>query len=785
VRTTLGPDFTTFQLTALAVNAGVMIVPATLFGLGLPAGIGSLGPDGLSPTRSVGTLYAVNTVGNVIGSLITGLVMIPTIGAAVSFQVVATMNLLAGLAAVDGPWTGKRFLATGVFAGCFACAIVPAWSRNWMPYLASHAPSRIRRLTWEDAGRKVNQVRDVIFFDEDRTTTVAVTRGERQVSLWVNGKVDATSSGDMETQIMLAHFPMLLHPAPRNVFILGLGSGVTAGTVLRYPVDRVLCCEISSAVSRAARLFDDVNKNPFADPRFTCVIDDARHYIKTRNETFDTIILEPSNPWVTGITNLFTREFLTECAQKLDSQGLMVEWIPMYEMSHEDFRTIIRTFLSVFPHLRAFHTSGDLILVGSRSASSLAAGGIGGRLRARLELDGVRESLKDNGFEHAATFLANEYFDGVSAKRFAGEGPLLTDDLPVLEFTAPRAFYTGLQIELDYQLLPNDRSLLAGFMSGRKATDEEWIELGRYRTRRKLYRDLGTLLRDVNTEGNAELAHLSAVALAQIDQFDEAIVQARFAATKAPDSVEYVRTWFLIASRIEGRVGDTQKIDTPSETRAALNALLELEIRNPGMVDLPDLILKGRGLRPLNDRPAGPSRELPATPELRDEKIRLLQTILAKDDRVPLVHSLLAELYLANKRTQESLDHLTRAVELDSRRSADWSHLGILIAELGGPPKPSEVAFRDALSADPDHLAIRNELGLCLLRQKKSNEAVETLLTCVDSQKPHPQILLNLARALEQAGRLEDARKRYTQFLEIAPEDDPLRVSVQTQLNAP
>jgi spermidine synthase len=209
----------------------------------------------------------------------------------------------------------------------------------------------------------------VLLFEEGRMASVLVTNETRapdQVYLRVDGKVDASSGGDMETQLGLAYFPRFLRPKARDVCVIGYGSGSTAGASGLFPGTKVTCCEIEPAVYAASRFFENVNHDPPSQPGFRLVLDDGRNFLQGTRERYDLIISEPSNPWMPGIANLFTRDFYETVRSRLNPGGLIGQWIQVYDFSLSEYALIVRTIGDVFPHVALIRLSGiDTILLAS------------------------------------------------------------------------------------------------------------------------------------------------------------------------------------------------------------------------------------------------------------------------------------------------------------------------------------------------------------------------------------------------------------------------------------
>ena len=170
--------------------------------------------------------------------------------------------------------------------------------------------------------------------------------GKRR-ALLINGKTDATTGvgEDMAQQVMVGQLPVLLAPQAQSVCIVGYGSGVTTGAVLTHPVRDVLTIELEGAVAEAAPYFDADAGKPLADPRHRLLIEDAGTYLRSTRNEYDVIISEPSNLWIAGMADLFTRDFYETAASKLKPRGIFCQWVQCYQTSPATLRTIFRTLV--------------------------------------------------------------------------------------------------------------------------------------------------------------------------------------------------------------------------------------------------------------------------------------------------------------------------------------------------------------------------------------------------------------------------------------------------------
>jgi spermidine synthase len=255
------------------------------------------------------------------------------------------------------------------------------------------------------------------------------------MSLVINGKPDSSSSlGDMKTMMLPAHITMNLRKNPQDCLLIGLGAGFTLGSILKYPVRSVTCAEIEPAVYRAAALFVPIIGRTMEDQRVTMVFDDGRHFLARQTGLFDAIICEPSNQYVAGMANLYTREFYALALSRLRPGGTFSQWMHYYGADIGDCLTAVRTFGAVFPEVALwYHPDGDFFLVGSKEPLPLDMG----RLRATFRDRRISDDLARVGIRNPLEMAAHMLMDGTDVMRFAGPGTLCTDDLPSLEFTTP------------------------------------------------------------------------------------------------------------------------------------------------------------------------------------------------------------------------------------------------------------------------------------------------------------------------------------------------------------
>lgn len=414
---------------------GLMILPTTAMGATFPLVARLLG--GETPAeRVVGNAYAVNTWGAILGAVVTGFGLIPWLGFRGSLVALAGFNTLAAcllLARAPGTGVARWGLPVPAAALLAVVAVLPGWNPKSLSsgvylYADQYGGGRFER---------VLEQQRVLFYREGATATVAVIEG-RYRFLRVNGKTDAGDSPDNLTQRLLAHVPLLLHPAPRSVLVVGLGTGITLGTALLYPIEQADAVEISPEVVDASRFFTEASGRALEDPRARLYVLDARTWLQATDRRYDVIISEPSNPWQTGNATLFTLDHYRLTKRRLAPSGVVCQWLPYYRMEEADFKAAIRTFQAVFPHTTLWLSGGDVLLVGG--ADPLAVDPA--RFLARASTDGVARNLREIGIADGRALLGLLALDPERVRRYAGEGsPLHTDNFPLLEFSAPKTLY--------------------------------------------------------------------------------------------------------------------------------------------------------------------------------------------------------------------------------------------------------------------------------------------------------------------------------------------------------
>lgn len=434
----------------VGITALIVFIPTLLLGALFPVLVAAYRRGRLPAGSAVGAVYAANTVGSIAGSLVTAFALVPALGALGAILLAAAMNAAIGVGALffgEGParWRRAGALAAAALAVLVAIAAPPRMSDG----RATLGFVRLIRAVAMGGEAMTHQVIDavgpgskyqqVLYHRQGRVANVSVVRTGETLALLVNGKTDATVERglDMTTQVLLGQLPLLFTPGARDVCIVGYGSGGTTEAVLTHPIRAALTVEIEPAVVEASTThFRAFVGEPLADPRSRLLIEDAGTYLRSCAQRYDVIVSEPSNLWIAGMADLFTRDFYRAARSRLRLGGVFCQWVQCYQTSPATVNTVFRTFASVFPHGQAFYidTAEDLILIASPDRDlaidpdSLAA--------AMSPPDAAR-NLAGVGILSPADLI--RFYRGriQSYVRSAGPGPINTDDNAYLEHQAP------------------------------------------------------------------------------------------------------------------------------------------------------------------------------------------------------------------------------------------------------------------------------------------------------------------------------------------------------------
>ena len=389
---------------------------ALLMGIAFPIGLRLWAGGGRDGQRTlaerIGIFYSVNLTGAILGSIVAGFVLLPEIGSRASLVALGATTLGSGLLllAVSELRVPARAIA-GVAASIMFVAAV-GWSSDPFPEFVQQR-YRGQRIVWQEEGVDA--------------TVVVLAAHNGEVSLTVNGNHQAsTGGGQVYVHRSIGHLPMILHPEARDALVIGLGGGATAGAVAIHDGVDVDLVELSGSVVRGARYLDSsISYDVFSRPNVHLRVDDGRNYMLLTRRKYDVVTADVIHPIYAGSGNLYSAEYFRIIRRVLKPGGIVLQWVAGTDA---EYKTIARTFLSVFPETTAW--KDGTLLVGSVEPLGL-------RRRDfdwKLQVPGRARGVHDLGIKTFEELLAMYKAGPDDLRAFVGPGPILTDDQPLVEY---------------------------------------------------------------------------------------------------------------------------------------------------------------------------------------------------------------------------------------------------------------------------------------------------------------------------------------------------------------
>src|SRR5499427_6870257 len=507
-----GDSFNVFLALQVFLSGLVMLLPTVLLGLTFPL-VARLFTQSIYRVGSgVGSSYAANTLGAILGSFVGGFILIPNIGVENTIVVAVVVNLFIGclLIFADTKISLLPRLAVGLAVLIVAVLVpfrVPHWDRHILTSGVTIYTDRYEALPTDSLRLEEMKRDDVLYYKEGLTVTVSVHRipGSDYLYFKSNGKIDG-SYGDALSQLMTSYIPMMLHPTAERAVVIGLGSGMSAKALATFPnLKEIEVLEIEPAMVGASKFFnraevrlrslpsgvtlpegassriqydakdqkliykgvmepeeraklmtlsEDRNyrgaidtlyrrarnsrhQNVLEDKRVRVIPTDGRNYILATPKYYDVITAEPSNPWIAGIANLYTREFYQVIKSKIKDDGIFAQWFHNYSMSPDDFRMVFRTFVETFPYVSLWSMKeSDFLLVGSKQEHPFDYAAVkkiydsNWMLRSDLDYLGLSDVYAVQGFYRMGKENLQDFSKGADIN---------TDDGAQLEFSAPKS----------------------------------------------------------------------------------------------------------------------------------------------------------------------------------------------------------------------------------------------------------------------------------------------------------------------------------------------------------
>ncbi len=387
---------------------------ALLMGIAFPIGLrvwAAAGPGEERTAERIGVFYSLNVGGAIVGSLFAGFVLLPSLGSRTSLLILATLSFGSGLALVAASELSRSLRAAAALTATLVFATAVWFSPDpFSEFVVQRYPGQ--RIVWQEEGVE--------------TTVVVHENRRKEVSLTVNGNHQAST--DRATTYIhrrIGHLPMAIHPGARAALVIGLGGGATAGAVSIHEGVDVDVVELAGSVVRGSRFLDSINYGVMSRPNVHLRVDDGRNFLMLTQRTYDVVTADVIHPIYAGSGNLYSAEYFGLVRRVLNPGGVVVQWVAGTEA---EYKTIAKTFLSVFPETTAW-VDGSL-LIGSVEPLQLKRS----TFERKLQMPGSAQGLRDLNIQSFDQLKGAFRAGPDDLRKFVGDVPLLTDDRPLAEY---------------------------------------------------------------------------------------------------------------------------------------------------------------------------------------------------------------------------------------------------------------------------------------------------------------------------------------------------------------
>lgn len=692
----------------LPLTAIIVVVPALLMGMTFPLVCAAFTGRIARVGRSVGVVYAVNTAGAIVGALLPVFVLIPTLGIQHSILLMALLYAGAGATLLVVTARRRRSVRLAWSAACVAAMVV---------VFAVIVPGDLCKRAFLSVSAKLGRHKDIIFYREGMTGTASVVRDKLNglKTIYINGIAEVpTTYVDMATFKLMGGLGPLLHPDPEQVLMIAFGGGVAAGAALQYPAVKSLeVVDLESTVIEAARLFEAENNNLLSNPKVRVTIDDGRNYILGSRRKWPVIVSDSTHPKSSDSWVLYTREFYELCKAHLTEDGVFVQWVGS-GLSIADYKIILRTFQSVFPHTSLWvphgiketgvHSGYTLLVATPRKlAVDVEA------LRRKLSTPAVAADLHPWGLDDPVGVLETFVCGEDALRQWTGDGPINTDDLPYTQYDTK---YAGGP--------PSGLSALAPLV------ESVWPYLnntGGERERRDLMQELA-VHRKANRRmfaGRLGQAYALLPDDPKIRKYRENHVLGRSYIRKVadlyPDSPGVLTMWAKVAGKQPGG---------REAAATLLGRVLELEPDSlAGHNNLGLLLLKTGN-----------------TEEAAKHFVRAVEI----DPGFASAHLSLGSARATQRKLTEAIAHWRRAVAIKPDYAKAHANLGGALALQGNMPE-AMAHFEQALRLDPYSARARTNMATFLVGLGKFDRAIAQFSEALRLDSDHEDARRGLSRA--------------------------------------
>lgn len=708
-----GDSFNLFLSIQVFTSALVMFLPTLLLGMTFPL-VARLFTQSLYRVgSSVGTSYAANTVGAIVGAFAGGFIFIPLLGVQNSIILAVILNLVIGwflMVADPRLSTAPRFAMGAVVLAAIVLIYfrTPPWDKHVMTSGVTVYSDRYEKLGRDSLRVEEMHRDDILFYKEGLTATVSVhqSAGSDYRYFRTNGKIDG-SYGDSLSQLMTGYIPMLLRPqGGERAAVIGLGTGMTTHAVAAFPIKEVEVLEIEPAMKQATTFFNERsssgpgNGKILENPKVRVIPTDGRNYILATPKMYDVIAAEPSNPWIAGIANLYTREFYSVVKSKLKPDGIFGQWFHNYSMSPDDFKMVFHTFTDAFPYVTVWGMKeSDFLMVGSMQPQVFRYP----ELKQVFDKNEIMKSdFEELGLTDPYGVLGFYRMGRDGARAFAEGASFNTDDGAQLEFSAPRnlgratselnrqlmADYLSAPPWLDTPALPE---ALRHFYLAQAHEANSWHSRALQEIEKAIELD----------PSRADFYVLKTHILLEAEKNPEALKAAMQAMERSPQTVPAILGLSGDFYLSEAKQVYAKAISLGIKSFQPYLGLGNIALFNHDVPEAEKWIAQASALQPDHQKILLAQGRLALEKGDLDNARKLLERAREKGDKSDSLYLSLAETYRRQEAWPEAVDAYQNALRLRRTNTEIRRKLGIALAKTGHV-RQAEEKFREVLASSAD-----------------------------------------------------------------------------------
>jgi spermidine synthase len=715
--------------------SALMFVPTVLFGMSFPVltYLFTKGPKDIG--GSLGSVYAVNTLGGIMGSIVAGYLLLPNLGSQQTLVCLAMLNFLSGMI---------LFVNSSLFKGFIRKGVTFSLSCLLFLFVLKMPNDLLKEIFLRDSSGKINP-EHLIYLNEGLTTTVAVTnddRGENRFRRLLLNGVSMSADGMFAQKYMklLSYIPLLLTENPKNVLVICFGTGQTAGAAGAYPgINLVDAVDISPGVFRAGKFFKATNHDVVNNPKVNKIVQDGRQHLLTTSIAYDVITAEPPPPISAGTVNLYTREYYELTKRALKPGGIVSQWIPLHSQTEAHVYQHFRTFFESFPYTMAWYPVGkEIILIGSNQPINIDFQNI----QERLQNPVIQKIMSDIDFGTPYSFLGGIWFLKKEMRNLGSGESIISDNNPSLEYYLnDLKGKTGLSEDGVSRIIESRSSVdnvfekitqSSDFISKeQKATfkehwdsrlNEEYATQSFQRGQNSVdvYQSIIHYRNAIRYNPSLERAHNNlGYALYVIGKTDEAISHYR---TAIKINADYHVSYLNLGNAL-------QKKGKISEAISSYKNAVKLVPDNAKAYNTLGASLVKKG-------------------EYSEAISNYRLAVKLKPD-FAIAHYNLGDALMNQQKTEEAISHYKMSIKLNSNYYVAHNNLGVA---LMSQQKTEEAIshYKKAIKLNPNYYVTHNNLGVALMYEQKTKEAISYYKKAIkinpDYAKAHNNLKIALSK---------------------------------------